>query len=76
MLKRIINFFKGNNNNLDLDVIDAKLDVLEKAADKRIATKEVYLAQLTEIVQQKQQEVNQLKEVVRRYENTANRLNN
>jgi uncharacterized protein YlxW (UPF0749 family) len=52
------------------------LDALEKAADERIAAKEAYLAQLTENVQQKQQEVNRLKEVVKRYENAVNRMNN
>jgi hypothetical protein len=76
MFKAIINFFNGNDNNLDLDAIDAKVDALQKAADERIAAKETCLAQITEGVQQKQQEVNQLKEVVKRYENTVNRTNN
>jgi hypothetical protein len=55
MLKGIINFFKGDDDDLDLDAIDAKLDALEKAADERIAAKEAYLSQLTENVQQKKQ---------------------
>ena len=52
------------------------LDALEKAADERIAAKKKYLAQLTENAQQKQQEVNHLKGVVKRYEKAVNRLNN
>jgi endonuclease IV len=76
MFKAIINFFNGNDNDLDLDAIDAKLDALERAADERIAVKEACLAQITESVQQKQQEFNQLKEIVKRYENAVNRANN
>jgi len=75
MLKGIINFLKGNDN-LDLNAIVSKLDTLEKAADKRIAAKEAYLAELTENVRQQQQEVRQLKEVNKRYKNSINRMNN
>ncbi len=75
MLKGIINFFKGDDD-LDLDAIDGKLDALEKAADKRIAAKEAYLKQLTENVEQKQQQVNELKQVIKQYDNTLNRRNN
>ncbi len=75
MLKGIINFFKGDDD-LDLDAIDAKLDALEKAADERIAAKEAYLKQLTENIEQKQQQVNELKQVVKQYDNTLNRRNN
>jgi uncharacterized coiled-coil protein SlyX len=74
MLKGIINFFKGSDD--ELEAIDARLDALEKASGERIAAKEAYLAKLTKNVQQKQQEVNQLKEVVKRYENAVNRMNN
>jgi hypothetical protein len=76
MLKCIINFFKGDDNNLDLDAIEARLDTLEKAADKRIAAKEAYVEQLVENVRQKQQQVIHLEEVKKRYENTINRMNN
>lgn len=41
MLKGIINFLKGNDD--ELNAIDAKLDALEKAADERIAAKEARL---------------------------------
>lgn len=47
MLKGITNFFKSNDDDLDLDAIDAKLDALEKAADERIAAKEARLKELT-----------------------------
>jgi hypothetical protein len=76
MFKGIINFLKSNGNDLDLKAIEVKLDALEEAADKRIAAKEAYLAELTENVRQQQQEVRQLKEVNKRYKNSINRMNN
>ena len=71
MFKGIINFLKGDDN-LDLNAIEAKLDALEKAAEKRIAAKEAYLSELAENVHQKQQDIGHLKEVKKRYENAVN----
>ena len=66
MLKGIINFFKGSDD--ELDAIDARLDALEKAADERIAAKEATLKELTKNCDERRKNIEVLQENVVRYE--------
>jgi uncharacterized coiled-coil protein SlyX len=70
MLKGIINFFKGNDD--ELDAIEARLDALEKAADERIAAKEAILKQLNQSCDERQKNIEVLQENVARYQKAIN----